>query len=72
MPIAAKPTTITEWASTGANVIEPTEGKKDSGFVVEKPAHQTMNWVLNNSTDWERYFEAYFDTITDSKVIFEK
>lgn len=65
MPLISKPAAVTEWASNLVNVIDPGALKKDSGFVVEKPAHQHVNWIFNNSTQWERYYEAYTDTISN-------
>jgi len=66
----AKPTEEPRWATVPStdpvsgddNLIEPTSGKKDSGFVSEeKPTRQTFNWLLNALWKWKEYFETTTD-----------
>ena len=71
MTILTKPTSVTEWAESGDNVLEPGAAKKNTGFIVEKPAYQTINWIYNNLTQWERYTESYLDEITNTGIILD-
>lgn len=68
--MAIKPTTIVEWATANPQdptslqdaIIEPTAGKKASGFLrLEKPSRQDFNWVLNLIGLWIDYFEQTTD-----------
>jgi len=46
------------WASSG-EIVEPSEGKKDLGWVAtEKPAHQFFNWLLNSAGAWISNFSG--------------
>lgn len=63
----AKPTQLPRWASGAGAVItpEPTEGKKDTGWVVsEKPPAQTFNWWMRRVYEWL----SYLDTITNEAL----
>jgi len=72
MPISTQPTGIPRWASNLVQVIEPSELKKDVGFIpTEKPANQTTNWILYKGAEWDAYYKSYFDTITNSNVVFD-
>ena len=48
----AKPTTEPRWADVGGAIVEPPEAKKDVGWIVEKPPHQTFNWWMNLVFQW--------------------
>lgn len=50
--MATKPAKLPRWATTGTKT-EPTEGKKDSGYITsEKPSAQVFNWILNTIYLW--------------------
>ena len=62
----AKPTVLPRFASVdlnngtaGApNVVEPSFGKKDSGWNEgERPARETFNWLHRIAHDWIKYFD---------------
>lgn len=64
--MAVKYTVKPRWASNDAidpitllnNVIEPSEGKKDSGWnYQEKPARNYFNWLGRQTHDWIDYFD---------------
>lgn len=57
--MAAKPTSLPRWATGGgAGVTEPTEGKKDTGWLfLERPAHEYLNWLLNLVYLWVVYLD---------------
>lgn len=70
MPLP-KPTKKPEWASGGsAAIIEPGSAKKALGWIVEKPPHQTQNWLSKLYYDWVNYFEDKTD-ITASDLAAE-
>ena len=44
--MATKPITLPRWATVGGDIIEPTSGEKDTGFVEgESPPAPTQNWL---------------------------
>lgn len=52
MPVS-KPTKVPRWATSGGALnTEPSEGKKDVGWVVEEPPADTMNWLQKLTYDW--------------------
>lgn len=52
----AKPTELPEWASGGgADITDPPSGKKSTGWIVEKPAHDFFNWILNTIYKWTQW-----------------
>lgn len=55
-----KPTTLPRWATGGtAQIVEPTEGKKDTGWVpMEKPPAQYENWARKLVYDWLVYLNG--------------
>jgi hypothetical protein len=55
--MASKPGTLPRWATVGgAQIVEPTEGKKTQGFnVQEKPPSQYFNWLYNLIYQWTQY-----------------
>ena len=70
MPTLNKPGSNLEWCnlnpidptSLQPAIIEPSGGKKNSGFLrLEKPPRQDFNWALNTAGEWERYFETFTD-----------
>jgi hypothetical protein len=58
----AKPVSLPRWASTGsADVVEPTSGKKDVGFVAgERPPAQYFNWLFELIYDWFAFLDTLF------------
>lgn len=51
-----KPTTVARFANVGADVLEPSSGKKDIGWVdAEEPAAEYMNWLFRTSYLWQQY-----------------
>lgn len=60
--MTVKPGDLPRWATDGgAAVEEPSEIKKDSGWVVEKPPHQFFNWLQLTTYQWINYFNQFFD-----------
>lgn len=66
----AKPGTQLEWCNNNPvdatslqpAIIDPSGGKKDSGFLrLEKPPRQDINWFQNLAGLWSAYFEAETD-----------
>ncbi|MCK4960592.1 MAG: hypothetical protein KAT00_14365, partial [Planctomycetes bacterium] len=54
-----KPDKTPRFATGGsAAVAEPTEGKKDLGWVAEKPPHQWMNWLHEKVYEWNQFIHA--------------
>lgn len=41
-----------------AAVTEPSESKKDLGWIAEKPPHQTFNWLHEKTHEWVEYLES--------------
>lgn len=66
--MATKPTKLPEWASSGSgqtpDITEPTSTKKGKGWIVEKPAHDVFNWILNIIYLWC----AYLDDLTNQAL----
>lgn len=56
----AKPSSLPRWATGGtAQVTEPTEAKKDLGWVpLEKPGAQYFNWAMKLVYDWLAYLNG--------------
>lgn len=55
----AKPTSKPRFASdVGAAITEPSEGKKDIGWIAEKPPHQVMNWIHKWTAAWIDYLDG--------------
>lgn len=53
----AKPTKIPEWADTGV-IVEPSEAKKDSGWVApELPPDTFFNWHMNLVGQWVKWLD---------------
>ena len=54
----AQPTDLPRWSTDVGTTTEPTEDKKDEGFVAgEKPAAQTHNWLFNTIYLWCDYLK---------------
>lgn len=54
-----RPAKFPEWASSGANVLEPSGGKKAEGWLGgEQPPAPIMNWLQKLGYDWLRYLDA--------------
>jgi hypothetical protein len=67
----AKPTKLPEWAETSANVVEPSEGKKDDGWLVDEiPPSSYENWVQRQNFYWWRWWdEKLTEGSTDEDLI---
>lgn len=77
MAKSAKPTFIPEWARNDttdpvlgtANVVEPSEAKKDSGWdPYEKPPRNWMNWLQRGAHLWIDYFNQFFTATHQFKI----
>ncbi len=54
----ARPSAYPRWADVSGDIVEPTSGKKDVGWVAgEKPPAQYFNWILKNIYDWVVHFD---------------
>lgn len=48
-----RPKLLPEWASSGANILEPSAGKKAAGWLAgERPSAQHMNWLQRTQYDY--------------------
>lgn len=70
MSVLNKPVTTLEWCNNNPvdptslqnAIIDPSVGKKDSGFLrLEKPPRQDVNWFQNLSGLWNGYLETLTD-----------
>lgn len=62
MAIGDKPTTLPEWASNTTDILEPSAGKKQSGYVFrEKPGRKVLNWLLNLLYQWAAFVNTRFN-----------
>jgi hypothetical protein len=65
MPLITRPSLLPRWADTveadPTKVLEPPDGKKDIGWIVEKPPHQWENWLRLLTYQWIAYFERKTD-----------
>lgn len=60
MAIGDKPADLPEWASGGsAQIEEPSEAKKDLGWVKEKPPFKWFNWFWNLVYQWVAFVQNY-------------
>lgn len=54
--MSTKPTVLPRWADVGGDIVEPSSGKKDIGWVAgERPAAEYFNWLLNVNYLWAEY-----------------
>lgn len=54
--MAAKPTKLPRWGDVSGDIVEPSSGKKDVGWVdEEKPPAQFFNWLLDLIFQWTDY-----------------
>jgi len=68
MAAPSAPSKLPEWASGGsADIVEPSEGKKDLGWIQEKPPLEWFNWIQNLTYQWHSYLKelSEFFTWTD-------
>lgn len=66
----SKPTKLPEWASTTANVVEPSEGKKDDGWLVnEIPPSSYENWRAKTNWQWWQWWDEKVDDYIDTEHI---
>lgn len=62
--MATKPSSKTEWTDvTPGNRAEPTQARKDSGYLVEEPGYRTWNWLIWNLGQWIVYIETVLDNV---------
>lgn len=54
--MATKPAGLPRWADNGGEVTEPSEAKKNVGFIAERPAFGVFNWLHNLVYRWVSYF----------------
>ena len=56
MGLITAPDKLPRWADGGsAQITEPSEAKKDLGWIDERPSFQHFNWILNKSYEWIGY-----------------
>lgn len=64
-----KPSKINEWADTGT-VVEPSEAKKDSGWVApELPPDTFFNWWMNIAGQWTKWVDERLDDDTADRFV---
>lgn len=57
----AKPNKVPTWATDGgAEVTEPSAGKRAIGWILERPAYQYFNWLFNLIGQWLGFLDAQF------------
>lgn len=58
----AKPASLPRWADVGGDIVEPSSGKKDIGWIVsEQPPHSYFNWFQNLVYQWCDYLDGLTD-----------
>lgn len=61
MPVS-KPSELPEWADGGgADITDPPTLKKQTGWVVEQPAHDVFNWWMNLVYQWIQWINDLQD-----------
>lgn len=69
-PTAGEFSDYPEWASdASAAIVVPDTQKKQDGWVVERPSHQTFNWWMNNVYKWIQYLDKrgyVYDSVYDA------
>jgi hypothetical protein len=59
-----RPEDLPRWADgASAAVQEPSEGKKDLGWVAEKPPHEVENWLQLKNYQWLAYLASLIDPV---------
>jgi hypothetical protein len=54
----SKPTDLPEWAADGTNTVEPSEGEKDTGWIVDEiPPSSYENWIQRTNWLWWRWWD---------------
>ena len=54
-----KPASLPRWADVGGEIVEPSSGKKDTGWLdSEMPPHSYFNWWQNLVYQWTVYLDA--------------
>ena len=57
-----KPTKVPRWADTTSHITEPTEGKKDLGWVFEDaPPSDVENWRTKLVGNWFKWLDERFN-----------
>ncbi len=55
----ARPTVTPRWANVSGDIVEPSSGRKDQGWVAGKRAPaQYFNWWQKLVYDWQQYFDG--------------
>lgn len=63
MPILPRPSSTNDWTvgnpNFGTVTVEPTSGKKETGWTPgEPPPNQIMNWLFYNADQWIKYLDS--------------
>lgn len=70
--MAAKPTDKFRWGDVSGDIVVPTSGKKDVGWVAdEEPPAQYMNYLQNGAGQWFSWLydgDCAFDALTATSV----
>lgn len=54
-----KPASLPRWANVGGDIVEPSSGKKDIGWIdAELPPHSYFNWFMNLVYQWAVYLDG--------------
>lgn len=57
----AKPNKVPTWATDGgAEITEPSIGKRAVGWILERPAYQYFNWLFNAIGTWLGFVDSQF------------
>jgi hypothetical protein len=65
-----KPTTLPRWADDEINNLEPSEGKKDEGWVFEEaPASNYENWRAQLTGQWFKWLDERLDDGADENTL---
>lgn len=61
--MATKPTKLPRWATdAGSDKVEPSEGRKDFGYVPGLPDRDETNWLFNANYNWADFVNKNFDS----------
>lgn len=63
-----KPAKLPRWADDGGTIEEPSEAKKDVGFIAERPTFGAFNWLLNLIYQWLDFFDKTSTTQEDGII----
>lgn len=74
MSILPRPSSFPDWTIGNSNfgtiTIEPTNGKKLTGFTPgEEPTIQDMNWLFYNLTEWAKYLDSIAAAVLSTGIV---